>query len=122
MFQNTGSTYNKKGFTKLAKLKENFADESALALAREVFAFFKGLDQNNTSPLSCESNLRFAFKRFRLAGCPLPTVLQVMFQVRGLNPKYSKLELSLKDGTRKWQNLTLSKVSEWCKDVDKEGG
>ena len=39
-----------------------------------------------------------------------------------LNPKYAKLETSLKDGTRKWQDLVLSKVTEWCKEVDKEGG
>ena len=102
MFQNTGTTYHKKGFTKVARLKEAFADESALALAREVFGFFKGLDQNDTSPIVYERDLRYAFDRFTLAGCPLPEVLQVMFQVRGLNPKYAKLEESLKDGTRKW--------------------
>ena len=33
-----------KSFTKLAKRKETFVDKSAPALAREVFAFFKGLD------------------------------------------------------------------------------
>ena len=52
MFQNAGSTYLKEGVTNLIKLKEAVADKSALALAREVFAFFKGLNHNDSSPVS----------------------------------------------------------------------
>ena len=44
-----------------------------------------------------------------------------MFQVCGLHPKYSKLEESLRDDSRKWQNLTVGRVTVWCQDVDKGG-
>ena len=58
MFQNTGTKYHKHGFVKLAALKDNFAAESNLALAREMFAFFKGLEQGDKSPLVYERELR----------------------------------------------------------------
>ena len=57
-----------------------------------------------------ESKMRHAFERFALVGCALPEVLQVMFQVCGIHPKYSKLEESLRDGSRKWQDLTVGRV------------
>ena len=41
--------------------------------------------------------------------------------MRGLNPRYSKLEENLRDGTRKWQDLAIATVTAWCKDVDKNG-
>ena len=104
MFQNTGTKYLKCGFTKLAALKDNFAAESDLALAREMFAFFKGLEQGDTSLLVYKRKLRYGFECFNLAKCPLSLLLQVMFQVRGLNKKYSKLEVSLRDQTRAWQD------------------
>ena len=48
MFQNTGTKYLKRGFTKLAALKDNFTAESDLALAREMFAFSKGLSKETS--------------------------------------------------------------------------
>ena len=66
-----------------------------------MFEFFTDLSQGDNLLVVSESNLRHAFDRFALAGCPLPGVLQAMFQVRGLHPKYSNLEESLRDGTRK---------------------
>ena len=81
----------------LAKLKETFAGESALALARAVFGLFKGLNQNIKSLVVYERNFCYAFECSSLDSCPLPTVLQVMCQVRGLNLKYSKTKESLRD-------------------------
>ena len=56
---------------------------SELALAMEVFGFFKELAQRNDLLVVFESKLRHAFERFALVDCTLPEVLQVMFQVRG---------------------------------------
>ena len=101
LFQNTGDTCRKKGFSKLARLKEAYVNESKLALAMEVFGFFTELSQGNNSLVVFESKLCPTFERFALVGCALPEVLQVMFQVRGLHPECSKLEESLCDGSRK---------------------
>ena len=52
MFRNTGVKHAKKGFTKLAKLKDAFADKLALALTQEVFTFLKDLAQGDNSPVA----------------------------------------------------------------------
>ena len=66
MFQNTDTTYLKKGFSKFAKIKEEYASECALALTRGVFSFFQGLEQGNSSLVVFEKKLRYASERLAL--------------------------------------------------------
>ena len=54
---NTGDTYHKKGFSKLAWLKEAYANESELALAMKMFGFFADLSQGDDLLVVSESKL-----------------------------------------------------------------
>ena len=79
LFKNTGSTYTKQGFRKLAALKLLFADESLSALSLKMFDFFKGCEQGDLSPVAYEAKLRDSFEHFSKAEVPLPVIVQVMF-------------------------------------------
>jgi hypothetical protein len=76
LFKNTGTTYTKQGFKKLAALKTLLANESISSLSNEMFDFFKGCAQEDLSPIAYEAKLCDAFVQFLKAEVPLPTLLQ----------------------------------------------
>ena len=81
MFLHRKDEYHGKGFKKLAVLKDEFAGESQIQIAKEMFAFFQGFPQGDSSPDSHEAGLHKLFEKIDISGNPLSMSFQVMLMV-----------------------------------------
>lgn len=109
------------GFAKLAMLHGHFIDTSELATGLTLLDFFKDCSQNDDTPLEYQARLIREFQNFESAKLPINGRLQLLFQLRGLNPKYSNFVQQLRNKSIKFEEQNLGAVTDWCNWFDKEG-
>ena len=120
MFLNTGNEYTRKGFKKLAKLKDDFSGASQIQVAMDMFNPFNAYTQGESSPQAYKSNLCGLFNKFATLGNPLTVCFQVMFIVCGLHEEYGQIVVGFQNDHRKFLEEDLASVTAWCKYYTKE--